>query len=59
MTGEMLPPKEVGEYLYALEEALNGVFDKQPDRMLVDLQVTWYGEPYAKLYEEGWQIIGD
>ena len=57
--GNMIPPKEVGEYLYAIEEALNGLLDKQPDRMLVDVRVTWYGEPYAKLYKEGWALYGD
>ena len=53
----IMPPKEVAEYLYALEDAIDALMNKQPEEMIPVVKVSWYGEMYAVLVEEGWTFI--
>lgn len=55
--GDIMPPKEVAEYLYALEDAITALEAKQPEEMVTVVKVSWYGEMYTVLMEEGWTFI--
>ena len=55
--GDIMPPKEVAEYMYALEDSINELMVKQPEEMVPVVKVSWYGEMYAALMEEGWTFI--
>jgi len=52
-----MPPKHVAEYMYAVDESLHILEGRQPDDMTPLVELTWYGEPYARLYEEGWKLL--
>lgn len=52
-----MPPREVAEWLYDLDDAIKSIESECPDRMVSTVVVEWYGEPYARLYEEGWGLL--
>lgn len=56
--GQFMPPREVADYLYDLQKAVDEVWEKhQPDEVIADVKVKWFGEPFAELYEEGWELL--
>lgn len=58
MSEYAIPPRQVTEYLHAIEAAVDALEETRPDGMFLDIRVKWHGEQYAKLYEEGW-IVGE
>lgn len=55
--GRFMPPREIADYLYDLEEAVDDVWERhQPEGITADVKVKYYNEPYADLLEEGWEM---
>lgn len=52
-----MPPQDVAEFMYAIDNALASLEERHPDEMIVDVRLYWHGEYYAVLREEGWNLL--